>query len=92
MQTITDFVEIVNSQLVSGEEMSSKQNKGYPIGATIFILVIAAVVLMFGVGTCEKCDAGDDFGVFLGVVLTGSFFALLVFIVKVLMKGDDSEE
>ncbi len=47
---------------------------------------------MFGVGTCEKWDAGDDFGVFLGVVLTGSFFALLVFIVKVLMKGDDSEE
>ena len=72
--------------------MSSRQNKGYPIGATIFILVIAAAVLMFGMETCEKWDAGEDLSTFAGIVVTCVLFALLVFIVKVLREGDDSEE
>ena len=74
------------------EEMSSKQKKGFPIGATIIIIVLVAILFMVGNLTCEKWDAGESEFVLLGVILTGGIFALLVVIVKALMKGDDSEE
>jgi len=72
--------------------MSNPQKKGYPIGATILIIVFVAILFMIGNLTCEKWDAGEDEFVLLGVILTGGIFALLVVIVKALMKGDDSEE
>jgi len=72
--------------------MSSKQNKGVPIGATILLIVLVAILFMVGNLTCEKWDAGENEFVLLGVILTGGIFALLVFTVKMLMKGDDSEE
>ena len=72
--------------------MSSKQNKGYPIGATILIIVLVAILLGLGNLTCQKWDAGEDNLVLLGAILTGGIFVLLVVIVKALMKGDDSKE
>ena len=72
--------------------MSRKQNNGDTIGATIILIVIIAILFMLGNLTCERWDAGEYEFVLLGVILTVGIFALLVFIVKALMKGGDSEE
>lgn len=72
--------------------MSSKQNKGYPIGATIIIIVLVAILFMIGNLTCERWDAGENEFVLLGAIATVGIFVVLVVIVKALMKGDDSEE
>lgn len=72
--------------------MSSKQNKGYPIGATIIIIVLVAILIGIGNLTCEKWDAGENGLVLFGAIATVGIFVLLILIVKALMKGDDSEE
>ena len=72
--------------------MSSKQNKGYPIGATIIIIVLVAILLGVGNLTCQKWDAGENESVLLGIIATVGIFVLLVLIVKALMKSDDSKE
>ncbi len=71
--------------------MSSKQNKESPIGVTIWLIVLIAILFMFGSETCKSFDEGRPFTLF-GVILTVGVFALLVVFVKGLMKGDDSEE
>ena len=72
--------------------MSNKQNKGYPIGATIWIIVLVAILFMIGNATCERWDAGENEFVLFGVIATVGIFVVLVLIVKALMKGDDSKE
>ena len=62
------------------KEISGKQNKGYPIGATILIIVLVAVLFMLGSETCKSFDEGRPFTLF-GVILTVGIFALLVVLV-----------
>ena len=69
----------------------SSSKKGYPIGATILIIVLVAMLFGIGSETCKSFDEGRPFTLF-GVILTVGIFAVLVIIVKALMKGDGSEE
>ena len=71
--------------------MSNRQNKGYPIGATILIIVLVAVLFMVGSETCKSFDEGRPFTLF-GVIATVGIFVVLVVIVRALLKGDGSEE
>ena len=69
----------------------SSSKKGYPIGATILIIVLVAMLFGIASETCESFDEGRPFTLF-GVILTVGIFIVLVVIVKALMKGDGSEQ
>ena len=69
----------------------SSKNKGFPIGATILLIVFVAILFMVGSETCKSFDEGRPFTVF-GIIATVGIFVFLVAMVKALMKGDDSEE
>ena len=69
------------------EQTMSRQKKGFPISATIWVIALVGAFFLVGGQTLKSFDEGNPFTLF-GVILTVVFFMLVVITVKGLMNGD----
>ena len=71
--------------------MSDNKKNGNPIAATIALIVLVAILFGFGSLTCNQFDTGGSFTI-IGIVGCLVIFAVIVYLIKSLMKGKDSDK